>query len=77
MTDQGKDITICAKFFSGWEVFMHTSYKGRGVFYAGNTGFPYMRETVVMTRHYPNIYLDLGWTHAISPQIVTGALAYY
>jgi uncharacterized protein len=39
-----------------------------------HAGMPYVRETGVMGKNYPNSYLNLAWCHAISPRMTVSLL---
>jgi len=34
-----------------------------------HVGIPHFEEAVLMARYYPNVYLDLTWTHICSPRL--------
>jgi uncharacterized protein len=40
-----------------------------------HSGMPWMEEAAVLAKHYPNVYLDMGWDHLMSPEISRRALA--
>lgn len=42
-----------------------------------HAGIPWMDEAAVMAKHFPNLYLDMGWTHAMSPELSTRAIRAY
>lgn len=37
-------------------------------------GYPYEKELIVLAKYHPNVYVDLCWTHIISPEMVKKAL---
>ena len=37
-------------------------------------GFPRARETAMLAKQYPNVYLDMAWMHILSPRISADAL---
>lgn len=37
-------------------------------------GFPWMEDGALLAKHFPNVYLDMTWTHIMSPDISTRAL---
>ena len=39
-----------------------------------HVGLPYFEEAVLMARYYPNVYLDLTWTHICSPRLAREAI---
>ena len=39
-----------------------------------HAGFPWYDEAAIMAKHFPNVYLDMAWTHIMSPRIATRAL---
>jgi predicted TIM-barrel fold metal-dependent hydrolase len=39
-----------------------------------HAGFPWMTDAAMLAKHYPNVYLDMAWTHLMSPEIATRAL---
>lgn len=39
-----------------------------------HAGLPWMEEAALLAKHFPNVYLDMGWTHLMSPEISTRAL---
>lgn len=39
-----------------------------------HAGFPWMDGVAAMCKHHRNIYLDMAWTHLMSPEIATRAL---
>ncbi len=39
-----------------------------------HVGIPYFEEAVLMARYYPNVYLDLTWTHICSPRLAREAI---
>ena len=39
-----------------------------------HAGFPWTSEAAMLAKHYPNVYLDMGWMHLMSPEISTRAL---
>jgi predicted TIM-barrel fold metal-dependent hydrolase len=42
-----------------------------------HAGIPWMEEAAVMAKQLPNLYLDMGWTHAMSPELSTRAVKAY
>ena len=42
-----------------------------------HAGLPWMEEAALLAKHFPNLYLDMGWTHLMSPEISTRALRSY
>lgn len=40
-----------------------------------HAGLPWMEDAALLAKQYPNVYLDMGWTHLMSPEISTRALA--
>lgn len=38
-------------------------------------GLPWMEETALLAKYCPNVYLDLAWSHVISPALTRRALA--
>lgn len=42
-----------------------------------HSGYPYLSEAVVVAKMYPNVYIDLCWTHIISPSAAKRALHEY
>ena len=42
-----------------------------------HAGIPWMDEAAVMAKHFPNLYLDMGWTHAMSPELSCRAIKSY
>ena len=39
-----------------------------------HAGLPWMEEAALLAKHFANVYLDMGWTHLMSPEISTRAL---
>ncbi len=39
-----------------------------------HAGVPYFEEAILLARYYPNVYLDLTWTHIISPRLAREAV---
>ena len=39
-----------------------------------HSGLPWMEEAAVLAKHYPNVYLDMGWDHLMSPELSARAL---
>lgn len=39
-----------------------------------HAGFPWLEDTALLAKHYPNVYLDMAWTHQMSPELSTRAL---
>ncbi len=39
-----------------------------------HAGAPFFEEAVLLSRYYPNVYLDLTWFHIISPRLVRQAI---
>ncbi|MHB9110385.1 MAG: amidohydrolase family protein [Armatimonadota bacterium] len=39
-----------------------------------HAGFPWMSDAGMLAKQYPNVYLDMAWTHLMSPEISTRAL---
>jgi len=37
-------------------------------------GYPYVREALMLGKQFPNVWLNLAWTHIISPRFATSAL---
>jgi len=37
-------------------------------------GMPYVRETAIMGKNFPNVWLNLCWSHIISPKMTMSAL---
>jgi predicted TIM-barrel fold metal-dependent hydrolase len=42
-----------------------------------HAGLPWMDEAAIMAKQFPNLYLDMGWTHSISPELATRAVRAY
>jgi len=42
-----------------------------------HAGIPWMDEAAIMAKHFPNLYLDMGWTHAMSPELSYRAIKSY
>ena len=42
-----------------------------------HAGLPWMDEAAIMAKQFPNLYLDMGWTHGISPELATRAVRAY
>ena len=42
-----------------------------------HAGIPWMDEAAVMAKQLPNLTLDMGWTHAMSPELSTRAVCTY
>jgi len=42
-----------------------------------HAGLPWMDQAAIMAKQFPNLYLDMGWTHAISPELATRAVRAY
>ena len=42
-----------------------------------HAGIPWMDEAAVMAKHFPNLTLDMGWTHAMSPELSVRAIRAY
>jgi len=40
-------------------------------------GMPYVRETAFIGKNYPNVYLNLCWSHIVSPYMTRSALLEY
>lgn len=40
-----------------------------------HSGLPWMDEAALLAKHYPNVYLDMGWDHLMSPELSRRALA--
>jgi len=47
------------------DIFREYRHVKFDVFHAG---YPYSRELGAIAKQFPNVYLDLCWTHAISPE---------
>lgn len=39
-----------------------------------HAGFPWMSDAGMLAKHYANVYLDMAWTHLMSPEISARAL---
>ncbi|MCL4553422.1 MAG: amidohydrolase family protein [Candidatus Marsarchaeota archaeon] len=39
-----------------------------------HAGIPWMEEAALLAKTYPNVFLDMAWTHLISPELSTRAL---
>ena len=39
-----------------------------------HSGMPWMEDAALLSKHYPNVYLDMGWDHIMSAEISTRAL---
>jgi len=39
-----------------------------------HSGLPWMEDAAVLAKHYPNVYLDMGWDHLMSPELSIRAL---
>lgn len=39
-----------------------------------HAGFPWFNEAFLLTKYFNNVFLDLAWTHIISPDYTTGTL---
>ena len=39
-----------------------------------HAGLPWMEDAALLAKHYPNVYLDMGWDHDMSPELSTRAL---
>lgn len=39
-----------------------------------HSGFPWLEDGALLAKQYRNVYLDLAWTHIMSPEIVTRSL---
>ena len=39
-----------------------------------HSGFPWLEDAALLAKQYSNVYLDLAWTHIMSPEIVTRSL---
>lgn len=39
-----------------------------------HSGFPWMEDGAMLAKHYPNLYLDMAWTHVMSPDITARVL---
>ena len=42
-----------------------------------HAGIPWMDEAAVMAKHFPNLTLDMGWTHAMSTELSMRAIKAY
>lgn len=39
-----------------------------------HAGFPWMEDGAMLAKHFPNVYLDMAWSHIMSPDITARAL---
>ena len=39
-----------------------------------HSGFPWLEDAALLAKYYPNVYLDMGWTHLMSPELSERAL---
>ncbi len=39
-----------------------------------HSGLPWLDDAALLAKHYPNVYLDMGWDHLMSPELSTRAL---
>jgi len=42
-----------------------------------HTGLPWTRETILLAKYFPNVYVDFAWTHLISPTIAKNSIREY